>query len=142
MTRRTGRCLCGRVSFSAEPASGILACHCTQCQRWTGGGPLLSVDVRDIEVDGRDATVSHFASAWGERVFCGTCGSTLWWKMKDRPISSVAAGTLDDQSGLSVTREIFVDYRPGWLAPFQGASQSTEADEMAKLQDYLAGEKS
>lgn len=142
MTRRTGKCLCGAVSYSAEVVSDIMACHCTQCQRWTGGGPLLSVDVLNMDVSGQEATASHFASEWGERVFCGTCGSTLWWKMRDRPISSVAAGTLDDQSGLSVTREIFVDYRPGWLAPFPGASQSTEAEEIAKLQDYLAGEKS
>ena len=142
MARRTGQCLCGAVRYSAEVEDEILACHCTQCQRWTGGGPLYSVNVRDAQVEGQEATVSHFASDWGERVTCGTCGSTLWWKMKGKPISSVAAGTLDDQSGLTVTREIFVDYRPGWLAPFPGASQSTEAEEMAKLQDYLAGEKS
>lgn len=142
MTRRTGRCLCGSVSYSANVAGEILACHCTQCQRWTGGGPLLSIDVSDTDVEGLEAAVSHFASDWGERVFCGTCGSTMWWKMRGGQISSVAAGTLDDQSGLSVTREIFVDYRPGWLPPFPGASQSTEAEEMAKLQDYLAGEKS
>lgn len=142
MTRRTGHCLCGEVRFRAEMADEIMACHCTQCRRWAGGGPLFSVNVSDIEVEGLDATVSYFASEWGERVFCGTCGSTLWWKMKDGRISSVVVGALDDQSGLSVTGEIFVDFRPQWLAPFPGASQSTEAEEMVKLQDYLAGEKS
>ena len=39
MERKTGQCLCGAVTFSADVAAEIQACHCTQCQRWTGGGP-------------------------------------------------------------------------------------------------------
>ena len=53
---------------------------------------------------------------------------------------TLAAGLLDDQSGMRVTEEIFVDYRPGWLPPFEGAAQSTEAQEMAKLENYMASQ--
>ena len=142
MARRTGKCLCGAVSFSAETSEGINACHCTQCQRWTGGGPYLSVQVTDLEMQGEDRILAHHASEWGERGFCGTCGSTLYWRMHGRPYSNLAVGLMDDQSGLTVTSEIFVDYRPEWLAPFEGAEQSTEAEEMAKLDAFLAGETS
>ncbi len=139
--RRTGQCLCGAVSFSARIEPGLQACHCRQCQQWTGGGPLFVAHASDMEITGQEAQLSYKASTWGERVVCGTCGSTLWWKMQGKPTRSVAAGLLDDQSGLTVTEEIFVDYRPAWLPEFQGATQSTEAQEQAKLEAYLEREK-
>ena len=142
MALRTGQCICGAVTFQAEIGDGIGACHCTQCQRWTGGGPYLSVRVQNLQIEGEDRVLAYHASAWGERGVCGTCGSTIYWRMQGKPLSNVAVGLLDDQSGLSVTEEIFVDYRPDWMTPYLGASQLTEAEEMAKLQDYLAGEKS
>ena len=140
VAKRTGQCLCGAVTFKADVASGIQACHCGQCQRWTGGGPLVSVRATDLEIAGADRVAAYHASKWGERAFCGTCGSTLYWRMQGRPVAYVAVGLLDDQSGLTVTDEIFVDHRPPWLKPWPGATQSTEAEEMAKLQEFLAGE--
>jgi hypothetical protein len=135
--RRTGQCLCGAVRFGAIVAHGIQACHCTQCQRWTGGGPLLSVRVSEMEMTGEDRIAAYHASEWGERAFCGTCGSTLYWRMRGEPVAYVTVGLLDDQTGLSVTEEIFVDHRPAWLPVFDGAAQSTEAEEMTKLENYL-----
>ncbi|MEO1613633.1 MAG: GFA family protein [Pseudomonadota bacterium] len=81
------------------------------------------------------------ASEWGERGFCKTCGTTLFWKMKGRPVHNLAAGLFDDQSDLAVTTEIFCDRRAEWQTPFPGAKQSTEAQEQALLADYLAAQK-
>lgn len=138
---QSGHCLCGavkiRVTLSPEKMG---ACHCTQCQRWTGGGPLYAVPVSEIEIEGEDATRSYAASDWGERVFCGTCGTTLWWKMQGKPVQMIAPGLLEDQSALKLTSEIFVDTRPGWMPVFHGATQSTEAEEMAKLAEALEGD--
>lgn len=138
---RTGQCLCGAVTFKGRIDPALQACHCRQCQQWTGGGPLFVANASDLEIEGGDNLHSYKASHWGERVTCGTCGSTLWWKMQDKPTRSVAAGLLDDQSGLAVAEEIFIDHRPPWLPAFEGARQSTEAQEQAKLRIYLEGEK-
>ncbi|KNG93603.1 GFA family protein [Pseudaestuariivita atlantica] len=138
---RTGGCLCGAVRFSARVEAGLQACHCRQCQQWTGGGPLFVAHVAEMQItQGEDALHSYHASHWGERITCATCGSTLWWKMQGKPTRGVAAGLLDDQAGLTVTEEIFVDYRPDWLPAFEGATQSTEAQEEAKLRAYLERE--
>ena len=138
---RTGRCLCGAITFSAGlPKPEIQACHCEQCQRWTGGGPLYAVRIADLELNGEDAIAAFHASEWGERAFCRTCGTTLFWRMQGKPAAFVSPGLLDDQTGLSVTEEIFVDRRPDWLPHFDGASQSTEAEEYAKLKAYLEGD--
>lgn len=134
----TGQCLCGAVSITGTFSDQIGACHCRQCQQWTGGGPLLSVDVAgDVTVTGAENIRSYKASPWGERCSCATCGSTLWWKMADKDISSVTVGLFDDQSVFHVASEIFTDYRPGWLPHWPDASQSTEAQEHAKLAAYM-----
>lgn len=140
MMHRTGSCLCGAVSFRAKVGDGgIQACHCRQCQRWTGGGPLLSVRVTDLDIDGGERVAAFHASGWGERAVCGTCGSTLYWRMQGKPVAFLAVGLFDDQSGLTVTEEIFVDHRPDWLPAWPGATQSTEAQEKEKLREYLSG---
>lgn len=139
--QRSGGCLCGAVRFTCQLTStGLQACHCVQCQRWTGGGPLFNVHVDMVDFEDDSAVGRYHASDWGERCFCTTCGSTLCWKMQDKPTRSLAVGLLDDQSGLTMTEEIFVDRRPDWLPKWTEAKQSTEAEEFAKLKDYLKGE--
>lgn len=140
---RKGHCLRGAVTLAACITSdGIMACHCQQCQRWTGGGPLINMRAADVALSGEDAITHVRISEWGERGFCGTCGSTLYWRMQDGEISSLAIGLFDDQSGWTMKEEIFTDRRPDWLPHFDGASQSTEAEEFAKLDKYLEGDAS
>lgn len=139
---QTGHCLCGAVRVTVDLTHDKMgACHCSQCQRWTGGGPLYAVPVSSIEIEGEEATRSYKASEWGERVFCKICGTTLWWKMQGKPVQMIAPGLLEDQSALKLTEEIFVDTRAPWMAPVPGASQSTEAEEMAKLAAALEASK-
>ncbi len=137
---RHGGCLCGTVRFSARVEPEVQACHCIQCQRWTGGGPLLVVQAQELNLTGTEAIRTYRASEWGERAFCGTCGSTLYWRMQRRQISSLAVGLFDDQTGMRVTEEIFTDNRPDWLPHWPDAAQSTEVEELAKLAAHLAGD--
>ena len=139
MERKTGQCLCGAVTFSADVAAEIQACHCTQCQRWTGGGPLWAVRVKELELSGKDQIRAYHASDHGERAFCDTCGSTLYWRLQGRSIAFMPVGLLDDQSGLSVREEIFVDHRPGWLPPWPDAKQHGEAEMVDQLHAFLKG---
>ena len=141
MERKTGQCLCGAVTFSADVAAEIQACHCTQCQRWTGGGPLYAVRVKNLELRGEESIHSYCHSEWGERANCKTCGSTLYWKLQGRAPGFVSPGLLDDQTGMTLTEEIFVDNRPPWIAPVEGASQATEAEMKAQLAAFLEKEK-
>lgn len=138
---RTGRCLCGAVTFSASlPGDAVQACHCRQCQRWTGGGPLFAVRVKDLQIAGEDNIRAYHASDHGERAFCGTCGSTLYWRLQGRTIAFLPVGVFDDQSGLTVREEIFVDHRPGWLPAWEGAAQHDESAMQAQLDAFLKKE--
>ena len=135
--KRRGQCLCGAVEFTGDISSEVQACHCRQCQRWTGGGPLYAVRVRNLDLTGETEITAYTHSDHGERASCRTCGSTLYWRLQGRAVSFVSPGLLDDQRGLTVTEEIFVDGRPDWIAPVEGAAQRTEAEMKAQLQEFL-----
>lgn len=138
---RRGGCLCGAVTFSASvPSPDVTLCHCLQCQRWTGSGPLATVRVQDVALQGEEHIEAYHASAHGERAFCPTCGTTLYWKMQGKPVAFMPVGLFEDQSGWHVSEEIFVDHRPGWLPAHPGAAQQTEAQMQAQLKAYLASE--
>ena len=137
---RSGHCLCGAVTVRGDVSDTAQACHCQQCQRWTGGGPLFAVRVHDLELTGEDAIHAYDHSNWGRRAVCGTCGSTLYWKVQTGPVAFVALGLLDDQSGITIAEEIFIDSRPGWFPPFAGAVQRTETEMKAQLAAFLEKE--
>ena len=86
-----GTCMCGQIQFqlNAEPLT-LYACHCTDCQRRSGGALLLSMWVhRDsLEVlDGNPKLVSSIASDGRERKnkVCPACEVRLWSEPVNRP---------------------------------------------------------
>ncbi|MEO1658370.1 MAG: GFA family protein [Pseudomonadota bacterium] len=93
-----GRCLCGAVTYEAEGNfDSVQICHCTDCQRWSGG-PFFGVSADSIITNGRETWFR--SSEWAERGFCGNCGSTLFWRLHNGGSLTVTAGSLDDQSVL------------------------------------------
>ncbi|MCA9663700.1 MAG: GFA family protein [Myxococcales bacterium] len=113
---RAGRCLCGAVRFTArgvQPA--ISACHCDMCRRWSSG-PFFAVPCARFEVGRGEALQVRETSAWAERGFCRECGSGIFYRITadgpHRGATNVSLGALDDQSGLHVAREWYIDRRP------------------------------
>jgi hypothetical protein len=49
------------------------------------------------------------SAAHARRGFCGECGSSLFWDAPDRETISIAAGTLDGPTGLTVVGQIYVE---------------------------------
>lgn len=109
---RTGACLCGAVRFSARFAGGgVDACHCGMCRKWSGG-VFLAAAAEDLAVEGEVG--AYRSSDYGERVFCKTCGTSLFWRMQDGSSAHVAVSALDDLSGLTLAQEIFIDDKPAF----------------------------
>ena len=137
----TGRCLCGAVTFKTKATSHeVHACHCSMCRRWTGG-PLMYIHTEGAPaITGADQVSIFRSSDAGERGFCKTCGSILFWKVAGEDQYAFMAGALDDASGLVLTREIFIDDKPAFYdfanetvkvtgADWQAASASREGIE-------------
>lgn len=132
------QCLCGAISFQFRLTSkAITACHCQQCQRWTGGGPLYVTPVTGLNIEGKEHIAQYHASEHGERAFCKHCGTTLYWTFKNKTPAYLPVGLLDSQNELTVQEEIFIDHRPTWLSPYDNAAQSTQAQQLQLLDEYL-----
>ena len=113
-----GRCLCGAVRFRGEPdrERGVTVCHCGQCRRWDGGGPLIAVRFKGGLAFDADETLAWFRSSeHGERGFCTRCGSSLFWRAPGSGNdASTSLGALDDDHGLTIDAHIWVEDKPGW----------------------------
>lgn len=118
MTLRTAACLCGSVKLGVTtPDPHLHACHCENCRRQSGScGMTVMVPHDGLRVvEGTDAIRTYVSSAWAARSFCGQCGSGLWYRMTglgDRADYYMAAGILDDLTGLSLKQEIYYDSKP------------------------------
>lgn len=110
---KTGRCLCGKVSFKAtNAASKVGACHCNMCRRW-GGGPFMEIDCgADIAYDGEQHISVFDSSEWAERGFCKECGTHLFYRLKGNGSHMVPVGSFDDDTGLEFEMQVFVDEKP------------------------------
>ncbi|ADM10706.1 Glutathione-dependent formaldehyde-activating, GFA [Parvularcula bermudensis HTCC2503] len=131
MAKKTGSCLCGAVRFTAEPEKNeIDACHCGMCRK-TAGGPVMAVMCGgSLQIEEEAAVGWYQSSDWGERGFCKTCGSSLFWRLRDKSMTSVHAGAFDDVSDMTFTTEIFVDSKPTYYAFAGKHKMMTEADVM------------
>ena len=111
-SRMSGKCLCGAVRFSAVPESNKMdVCHCNKCRKWSGG-VLFAVPCVELQIQNEDELRTYRSSEWGERVFCKTCGSNLFWRMMDRSIQVVMIQAFDDPSVFEFATEAFIDEKP------------------------------
>jgi len=65
----------------------------------------------------------YASSAEARRGFCTRCGSTLFWQGVGRDYVSIAAGTLDDSSGLQIACHIFTADKGGYYEITDAAPQ-------------------
>ncbi len=114
----TGGCLCGAVRYrlSAKPSDAGY-CHCRMCQQ-TAGGPVMAfatVPLSDFVVtDGEPQR--RRSSAFGERWFCGDCGSPLAMRVDHQPQTiDFTVGSLDEPGMVSPTFHIWTRSRLPWF---------------------------
>jgi len=132
--RLSGRCLCGAVTFTAIPKPDMHACHCEYCRRWSGG-VFLSIECSDIEVASPEAVGVFDSSEWAERRFCKTCGSSLFWALKDGSGTAVSVQAFDDPSTFVFADEIFIESKPSNYAFAGDRPRRTGEEVMAQFAD-------
>ncbi|MDH4982649.1 GFA family protein [Hyphomicrobium sp. D-2] len=116
----SGGCLCGEVTFTAAAPPIVMSqCHCTDCQRVSGGGHLSVARFKrdDIAIKGQPKTHAIRADSGNviTRHFCPTCGSRLFSETTGRPgIIGVMAGAFDDNSWFQPEMIIFKRSQPLW----------------------------
>lgn len=133
MTQRTGRCLCGAVTFNAEQVDpGYHACHCGTCRRWCGGAPFLAADATGVVFTATEQLGVLQSSEWAERGFCKQCGSPLYYRLKGADGYAIGVGAFDDASDFRLAMEIFIDRKPAGYTLAGDHPRLTEAETFAK----------
>ncbi|MCF6188980.1 MAG: GFA family protein [Cocleimonas sp.] len=116
----TGRCLCGKVSYSiaGEPLR-MAQCHCDYCQRASGTGHMsIAFFPRDaVTIKGKTSSHTSDTDDGGEvtRHFCTDCGSRLFGKNKAMPtMIGIAVGCVDDSSWFKPGAIVYNKRKPNW----------------------------
>jgi hypothetical protein len=121
MPKLTGRCLCGRVQYFGEAEPLLMrACHCKNCQRFTGSAFLTVVAVpsASITITGDPKVFTQRGGTSGlplHRRFCPECGSSLTVHRDDTGRLMIMAGTLDDTSFVKPMANIYCESKQAWV---------------------------
>lgn len=119
----TGGCICGQVRYELndEPLF-VHACHCTDCQRFSGSAfvVLMGVEKARLSVTGETSSVSNPTPSGSgyDAHFCSNCATIIWNKYHfvELPLVALRAGTLDDPFAVAPAYHIFTQSKQPWVS--------------------------
>jgi len=105
-----GRCDCGKVRFIvSDVRKTVTVCHCGQCRRTSGHvWASTHAPVVNLRFETDEGLTWYTSSDFAKRGFCSHCGSSLFYRMNDETGIAIAAGCLDNPTGLEIGKHIFV----------------------------------
>lgn len=121
----SGGCLCGGVRYEVRgPMRPVIACHCGQCRRTHGHYAAYANCARADLTMVEDRSLSWFRSSdKARRGFCRECGGSVFWAPEGRSYVSIAAGTLDEPTGLATAGHIYVASKGDYYEITDGLEQ-------------------
>lgn len=125
----TGGCLCGAVRYSFEGEPLLTAvCHCTHCQKHSGGAfSVVAVVPDSAYVQTGDTRIFKDIGDSGKAVyrhFCGQCGSPIISVAEAfAGVTIVKVGTLDQASRLTPTQEAYCGSAMAWMPALAGTER-------------------
>ena len=141
-----GGCRCGRVRYRAalERLPNVYACHCRDCQTWSGSAFSLQFILPEdqFEVTG-EPQLYELASPGGERTSrqraCPVCFTRVYNANTARPgMVVVRAGTLDRSDELKVAAHIWTRRKMAGITVPDDAPSWPEGAPMADFAAALA----
>ncbi len=124
-----GRCTCGEVRYRVNSAPMIVhACHCTECQRLSGGAFAINalVEADRIELLGGEPVPVVVMGTSGQTqtiLRCPSCEVALWshYPGAGPTIAFLRVGTLDEPGRLPPDIHIYTSTKLPWLELPAGA---------------------
>ena len=129
-----GRCSCGEVRYRMNSAPLIVhACHCTECQRLSGGAFAINALVETDQVEllsGQPVPVPVKGTSGKLQtiVRCPSCQVAVWshYPGAGPGIAFVRVGTLDEPARLEPDIHIYTSTKLPWLGLPGGAKAVEE----------------
>jgi len=118
-----GGCACGEVRYRiTDRPLFVHGCHCTDCQRHSGGAFAINAMIETDRVELLAGTVKSVAvptpSGKGQQIQrCPTCNTALWshYGGAGDKLAFLRAGTLDDNTLLEPDIHIFTRSKQPWV---------------------------
>ena len=121
-TALEGGCACGQVRYRLGDAPMFVnCCHCTWCQRETGGAFVINAIIETSRVavtkGASEAVPTPSESGRGQLIHrCPACHVALWSHYGGRgAIAFVRGGTLDDAAAVTPGAFIFTRSKLPWV---------------------------
>jgi len=124
-------CLCGgvQVELGGGDVRPVVNCHCSQCLKTHGNfAAYTRVKERDFHYVKQETLRWYRSSDFAQRGFCNRCGASLFWSRDNSDVIAVAAGVLEQPSGLKTSANIFVDSKGDYYDISDGLPQYPEGD--------------
>ena len=133
MREHTARCCCGELSLTlrGEPER-VIRCHCRYCQRRTGSVFQVCAWFFEDQIVSRTGEPRIFNNSENnpgvvDYAFCGRCGSTVYWTIKQYPgLYSVAVGCFENASFPPPNFEFYEKRRHPWVRALEFADRYQE----------------
>jgi len=107
----TGGCICGGTRYEVSDRSKlrpVIACHCEQCRRFSGHFIAASGALHKHFTLQKEDTLRWYSYIPNVRQgFCGECGCSLFFDYPNEKRISIAAGSLDNSSGIKLEAQIY-----------------------------------
>lgn len=128
------KCLCKAVTVTAQTIDLKMgACHCGMCRKWTGGPFFATECGSGVTFDGQEHLGVYASSDWAERGFCKTCGTHLFYRLKDKNFYALSVGLFDGIKDFVFDHQIFIDEKPACYAFANQTRDMTGAEVFAKF---------
>lgn len=120
-----GRCEYGSVKFEADQVRDTVNfCHCGQCRRTSGHHwAVTRAELDKFRITSGETLKWYVSSSIAKRGFCGTCGSSLFYQVNDADHIGIAAGCIDEPTGLTGGRHIFTGFKGDYYEIADGLPQ-------------------
>ncbi len=86
-----------------------------------------------ISYEGEDQLGIYESSNFAERGFCKTCGSNLFYRVKESQLTVLWSGAIDDPSVLKLEGEIYIDAKPDFYDFVGDHPRLTEAQFLEQI---------
>ena len=86
----------------------------------------------DVSFEGKENIGVFDSSQWAERGFCKTCGSHLFYRLKEDNQYIIPAGIFENSEKLVFDNQVFIDKKPAYYSFSNKTHNMTEAEIFAR----------
>lgn len=119
MTKHTGSCLCGEVTFEIEgDFDALYLCHCSRCQKGTGSAHAANLFAPGATINwltgAEQVKTYQVKETRHQRSFCTTCGAPMPNLQAGGKWLVVPAGCLDSALEITASAHLFTGSKAPW----------------------------